>query len=92
MEKYPLKKKLKESVNPVLRSKQLAVRLNPAEYEFLSEHAKKSNQTLHEYVRSVAIAHSGDEQSFRLLASSMETMVLVFDKKLTEILNVVKNK
>jgi hypothetical protein len=92
MEKYPLKKKLKESVNPVLRNRQLAVRLNPAEYDFLSDHAKKSNKTLHEYVREVAISYSDGEQNFRDLATAMENLILLFDRKLEKIISLLKKK
>ena len=91
-EKYPLKKKLKESANPVARGKYLAIRFNQAEYDFLADHAKKNNKALNEYIRSVAISYSDGEQNFRILAEALESLVLIFDKKLEKIISMLKNK
>ncbi len=91
MGNFPVKEMLKNS-KPIVRDHQLSVRVNESELELLMEYAERNNKSVHEFVRETAINYGEDSVQFKVLAESMESMILLFDKKLTEILNILKNK
>ena len=88
---YPLKEKL-ENAKPVVRGKQVNLRYNEAEFAYIADLADKNHKTVGEFVREVSINHGEDEHNFRILAESIESLILIFDKKLSDILNILKNK
>ena len=91
MSNFPVKELLKNS-KPIVRDHQLSVRVNESELELLMEYAEKNNKSVHEFVREVAINYGEDSVQLKVLATAMENMILLFDKKLEKIIGLLKNK